>query len=177
MSTANQKLGYLEYCQLAEDGNVHEIMDGDHYMNPPPSPYHQAILGNLHFQLYAQVKSKGLGQVFVAPTDVQLSAHDIVQPDIVVILNERQDIVTPSRIVGSPNLVVEILSDSTASRDKQLKMQLYRRSCIPEYWLVDAKAKRVTQLVFQANDYVEFGRYSRRAFFSCTTWKGFCQLP
>ena len=74
------KLGYREYCCFPDDGWRHEIIDGDHVMTPAPSTSHQTVSKRLQHQLYMQVELAGLGLVFNAPVDVQLTEHDIVQP-------------------------------------------------------------------------------------------------
>src|SRR5260221_13698701 len=79
------KLGYAHYVCFPNDGQRHEIISGDHYVNPAPSSYHQIVAGNLYFQLYSQIKLRGLGTVLFSPIDVQLSDHDIVEPDMVVV--------------------------------------------------------------------------------------------
>ena len=58
------KLTYQDYCRIPEDGQRHEILDGEHFVNPAPIPYHQSVLGELHVQLHAAVQAPGLGRVF-----------------------------------------------------------------------------------------------------------------
>jgi Uma2 family endonuclease len=122
------KLGYAEYVLYPNDGMRHEIIDGDHYMNPAPSTYHQTISKRLQYHLYSKIELAGLGLVFNAPVDVQLSNHDIVQPDLVVLLKGTRARVTPAKINGAPDLLVEILSPSTAANDQHLKRKVYERA-------------------------------------------------
>ncbi|MEM1228699.1 MAG: Uma2 family endonuclease [Planctomycetota bacterium] len=146
MAVGQRKLTYREYSCYPDDGQRHEIIDGVHYMNPAPSTYHQTVSRRLQFQLYSRIELTGLGQVFNAPVDLQLSDHDIVQPDIVVITNDRR-IITPSKIKGVPNLIVEILSPSTVKNDRDLKFSLYEQSLVDEYWIVDPFDHQVEQFV------------------------------
>lgn len=139
------KLGYREYCCFPDDGRRHEIIDGDHYMTPAPSTAHQTVSKRLQHQLYTQVELAGLGLVFNAPVDVQLTDHDIVQPDLVVVLKDRTRMITHTKIVGAPDLVVEILSPSTAAIDTSLKKQLYERMGVGEYWVADPENLRIDQ--------------------------------
>lgn len=134
------RLTYDDYCQYPDDGNRHEIIDGDHYMNPAPVPYHQALSRHIQFQLYAAIELQERGQVIAAPIDVQFSNHDVVQPDLVVVLANNK-IITSSKIEGVPDLIVEILSPSTSQRDEGLKKQLYEQNGVPEYWVVDPDEK------------------------------------
>ena len=130
------KLTYDDYALIPNDGMRHEIIDGRHYMNAAPNPRHQTVSRRIQFQLYEQIELKGLGQVFNAPIDLQLSEIDVVQPDIVVVQKENH-IITTTRIRGVPDLVIEILSPSNRKYDQELKKRLYEQHGIPEYWIVD----------------------------------------
>ncbi len=89
------KLTYEDYVHFPEDGKTHEIIDGEHVMTPAPNTCHQTISRRIQFQLYEQIEKKGLGQVFDAPTDLELSRTDIVQPDLLVVLSEHKRKVSP----------------------------------------------------------------------------------
>ncbi len=152
------KLTYREYVCFPEDGRRHEVISGEHVVNPAPDTYHQTLSRRIQFQLYSQIEQKGLGQVFDAPTDLQLSDHDIVQPDLIVVLRHVPNIITPKKIKGVPDLLVEILSESSANNDRVLKKELYRRSAVPEYWIVDPDDHSIMQFVLQGSEYVLIGR-------------------
>ncbi len=152
--TRSGKLTYKEYRHAPSDGYRHEVIDGEVYMNPAPSPRHQTVSRRLQFQLYGQIELKGLGLVFDAPIDVELARHDIVQPDIVVLIGPNEKLVTATRIRGVPDLVVEILSPSNRDYDVDLKKKMYQRVRVPEYWVVDPEACRVTQFVLRRGKYV-----------------------
>ena len=147
------KLGYAHYVCFPDDGRRHEIIGGDHFVNPAPSTYHQTVSRRLHFQLYTQIELREMGVVFYAPVDVQLSEHDIVQPDLVVVLRARQTIITPSKIKGTPDLIVEIVSPTSAGADRSLKKELYGRSGVPEYWIADPFEHTLEQFVWEAGEY------------------------
>jgi len=159
-STSKRKLRYEDYERIADDGMRHEIIDGKHHMNPAPNPHHQYLSRRIQFQLYTQIELTGLGQVINAPIDVQLSDHDIVQPDLVIVLSERLSIITATRILGAPNLVVEIVSDSTSKNDRTLKKALYCRSKVPEYWIVDPNQRVIQQFVLGDSEYELVGQHS-----------------
>jgi Uma2 family endonuclease len=97
----------------------------------------------IQFQLYEQLEKPGLAEVFNAPTDIHLTEIDVVQPDLAVIDLTRKHIISPKKINAAPDLVVEILSESTAPRDRSLKRDLYQRAGVPEYWIVDPEANEV----------------------------------
>ena len=141
------KLTYDDYVCFPDDGRRHEIIDGDHFVNPAPSTYHQTVSKRLQFQLYSQIELRGLGILFNAPVDVHMSEHDIVQPDLVVILKENQTIITPSKVKGVPDLLVEIISPTSRNSDRQLKRNLYESSGVTEYWIVDPFDHSLDQLV------------------------------
>jgi len=105
---------YADYAALPEDGRHYEILDGVLYMPPSPNVWHQGSGVRFTHHLYQHVEVAGLGRVFAAPFDVELAPNVVVQPDVLVILNEHRDRITPSRIIGPPDLVIEIASPGTA---------------------------------------------------------------
>jgi len=130
-------------------------------MSPAPATKHQKVSRKIHFQLYSQIEMKNLGEVYNAPTDVELGDHDIVQPDIVVVLLEQLAIITPKKILGIPSLVIEILSESNRRFDQVLKFDLYQRSGVPEYWIVDTASESVQQFVLVDGRYVDAGTHCK----------------
>jgi len=149
-----QKWTYKEYAQILEDGLRHEIINGEHFVNPSPNTQHQHVSKRLQYQIYTKIELAGLGVMFDAPMDVQLSETDIVQPDLVVILNENVRKITPTKIKVAPNWVVEILSPSTSGNDQTIKKDLYERSGVTEYWVVDPFEQQVDQWILQNGKYV-----------------------
>ena len=147
------KLGYGHYVCFPDDGRRHEIIDGDHYVNPAPSTYHQTVSKRLQYQLYTQFELADKGLIFSAPADVQLTPHDIVQPDLVVILNSKTQIITPTKIKGIPDLIVEIISPSTSENDRKLKKDLYEKVGVTEYWIADPFEHVIEQWVLQPGGY------------------------
>jgi len=152
MSTGTRKLTYQDYVCFPDDRMRHEIIDGDHYMNPAPSPYHQQVSRRLQFQLYTSIEQAELGVVINAPIDVELTEFNIVQPDLVIVLKQNR-IITPTKVKGTPEHVVEILSPSTASNDRTLKRSLYERTGVKEYWIVDPIEHSVEQMILNDGKY------------------------
>ena len=153
------RLGYREYLCFPQDGQTHEIIRGEHIVNPAPGTYHQTLSRRIQFQLYQQIELSGLGVVYDAPTDLQLSEMNIVQPDLIVVLQRNQTIITPTKIKGIPDLIVEILSTTSEGNDRVLKKGLYRDSGVPEYWVVDPDEHVVEQYVLRAGEYELVGRH------------------
>jgi Uma2 family endonuclease len=83
------------------------------------------------------VKEQSAGEVFIAPYDVLLSEHDIVQPDVLFVSTENSDIVKERGIEGAPDLVAEVVSEGNRRHDEVRKRKLYARHGVPEYWVVD----------------------------------------
>ena len=125
------KLSYDDYLALPDDNNIHEIIDGEHYMSPSPSTYYQTVSRRLQFLLYEAIEPTGGGGVFNAPTDVQLSDYDVVVPDIFVIRAARTQTIAPSRVLGPPDLVIEIISPASAKKDREIKRRLYEQFSVP----------------------------------------------
>jgi Uma2 family endonuclease len=135
---AGAGLTYEDLVNLPEDGKRYEILDGDLVVTASPLTRHQRVSRNLEFVLHGYVREHGLGEVFDAPIDVLLDRHTIVVPDLVFVSNARSAIVQRHGIVGVPDLLVEILSPSTADRDRDTKAKLYARFGVDHYWIVDA---------------------------------------
>ena len=150
------KLSYEDYALIPDDGRRHEIIDGDHVMSPAPKTKHQRLVGDLFFYLSAHVRERGLGEVFVAPFDVLLSDHDIVQPDVVFVSDARLGIVDEDNCKGAPDLVIEVLSGSTRRRDLIEKRKRYETFGVAEYWVVDPDVDAVQTFRPDAD-----GRYQR----------------
>ncbi len=131
------RLTYEDYCLLPSDGRRHEIIDGELYVTAAPFRRHQKVLANLLYYLIDFVKSHDLGEVYSAPFDVAFSRYDVVQPDILYVSKARISIITEKNVQGAPDLVVEVLSESTAKIDRTTKLKLYARSRVREYWIID----------------------------------------
>ena len=155
------KLTYEDFLQFPEDGKRHELIDGVHYVNAAPVPYHQLLSGRLFAELYLQIAKTRIGTVFAAPIDVELSRHDVVEPDLLVISAENSRIIGAQRIQGAPDLVVEILSPSTSSYDRRQKFDLYERARISEYWIVDPESSTIDQYWLDHERYAHVGRFGR----------------
>lgn len=138
------KLTYDDFVLFPDDGQRHELIDGEHYVTPSPNTKHQCIVGVLHGLIWGYLESHPIGQVFSAPFDVVFSVFDIVEPDLLYLSRESAaKALTPDNVKGVPDLVVEIVSKATRKRDETIKRQLYEQSGVSEYWLVDPKIERV----------------------------------
>lgn len=134
-------LSYDDYCLLPDDGKRYELFNGELIVTPAPEPKHQQVLRNLFRLLDAYVHTHNLGEILFAPIDVILSNTTVVQPDMVFIHKKHLHRISKRGIEGPPDLAVEILSPTTAQRDRTVKLKLYARFKIPHYWITDLDTK------------------------------------
>jgi len=106
-------------------------------VTPSPQTPHQRAVIRLSARLWQFVDSHKLGEVFGAPFDVVFSEFDVVEPDLLYISNARANVLTNKNVQGAPDLVVEVLSESTARVDRSIKLKLYGKFGVQEYWIID----------------------------------------
>jgi Uma2 family endonuclease len=147
------KLTYEDYCALPDDGKRYEIIDGDLLATPSPVTKHQRASINLVFLIESYLRSRPLGELFAAPFDVLLDSHTIVVPDLVYVRNENRNVLTDKNIQGAPDLVIEILSPSTARVDRVLKLRKFADRGVAHYWIVDPAAETLEALEWAEGSY------------------------
>ena len=165
-------LTYEDYCALPDDGRRYEILDGDLSMTPSPSVPHQGFAGNLFVVLHAHIRRHAAGEILIAPVDAILAKTTVVVPDLVFVSRERLGIVTSRGVEGAPDLVVEILSPGTASRDRVEKAQIYARYGVRHYWLADPDARALEVYELAGGQYRETARLAAGATFTPTLFPG-----
>jgi Uma2 family endonuclease len=146
------RLTCRDILALPNDLLRHELIDGEHIVSPAPGTRHQVVLLNLASHLHLFVRERRPGSVLAAPFDVVLSEHDIVEPDLIYLSAKRaRRQLDEKRLVGPPELAVEVLSPSTRRLDETRKLHLYERFGVGEYWLVDPDNEtiRIHRLVRQ----------------------------
>ncbi len=136
----HKKHTYSDYSALPE-GSPYQLIDGELILTPAPVPEHQRIGLNIKIALATFLTKKDLGQIFDAPIDVYFGENETYQPDIIYISKERRHIIGEKKIEGAPDVVVEILSPSTAYYDLKHKKRIYESSGVREYWIVDPDEK------------------------------------
>jgi Uma2 family endonuclease len=154
---------YERYAQIPDDGQRYEVIYGVLFMAPAPTIGHQGVSSHLLGRLMQYVEFAGKGRVFHAPCDVELAPDVVVQPDIVVVLNDNLEILTPSRIIGARDLVIEIASPSTAAYDRRTKQDAYARAGVREYWLVDPATRTIELMMLEHGAYRVVGVYQNQA--------------
>jgi Uma2 family endonuclease len=161
--STRQRWTYAEFARLPSEGSTrYEVVDGEVCVTPSPTSRHQRLVGKLVTLLTAFAESHRLGTIFPAPLDVLLGEGDYVQPDILFVRKGRPHLLTARGVEGPPDLVVEILSPSTAARDRGIKLGRYRLHGVPEYWIVDPDADTVEvwRLAEDASDAILLDRES-----------------
>jgi Uma2 family endonuclease len=145
MSTqpAVRRWTYDEFVRLPNDGNRYEIIGGELYVTPSPTLMHQKTVTRLVAALVPFVEANGLGELYVGPVDILFAEGDYLTPDLVFVRADRTAILKERGVEGAPDLVVEVLSPSTAGRDRTLKRERYAAFGVAEYWVVDAGRRRI----------------------------------
>ena len=131
---------YSDYARLPDDGNRYEVIDGELLVTPAASPGHQHVSFRLAMELHAYVSRHSLG-LMLQDVDLLFQTGQFLRPDILVVPESSRPGITRRGIEMAPSLVVEILSPSTASRDRGVKAKLYARFGVEEYWIVDPDAR------------------------------------
>ena len=151
---------YGDYLTWPEDVR-YELIDGIAYlMAPAPTPRHQDIAGAVYVQLHNKLGDSRC-RVLIAPVDVVLARADeadervdtVVQPDVLVVCDPEK--IGEKRVRGAPDLVVEVLSPSTAGHDMVLKRRIYEQAGVREYWLIHPTDRVLTVYRLEGR---EFGK-------------------
>ncbi len=138
------RLTYADLREMPEDGWRYELLEGEIVGSPAPAVRHQKAVAALALFLGEAVKV-GAGTLLFAPTDVVLDPDwNALEPDLLFIARDRAAYLeTETHIQGAPDLVVEVLSPRSASRDLGAKHTVYARYGVRHYWVVDPEAETV----------------------------------
>jgi len=146
---ALSSITWQDVQQMPDDGKRYEAIKGDLYVTPAPTVRHQRVMLRLYRALYRLLEEPGYGEVFCAPLGVEFPATgEGVQPDLLFVSRERRGIIADAWLQGAPDIVAEVLSPSTSSRDRGIKRRLYERQGVVEYWIVDAENDAVDVWTF-----------------------------
>ena len=107
------------------------------------------------------------------PVDTVFADDTVLQPDLAVVLDEHRDMIRKGRLFGAPDFVIEILSPSTASRDRREKRAVYARQQLREYWLVDPKRARIEVFVLESGNLVKKAEHDQGEARSLAVLPGF----
>lgn len=153
-----------EYYQLPEyeQQDLIELINGEVVISMPPILKHQDIVREILI-LFALIARKLGGKAYASPIEVRLDEYNVFEPDVLYIQADNLAITQQDekRIIGVPNLIVEVLSPSTAKFDRQEKYQAYEKHGVNEYWIVDPVYE-----VVEVWNLGEDGRYIRHGAFA-----------
>ena len=166
------KYTYEDYLNTPE-GERYELIDGELILVASPNEEHQIASIELASLMHNHAKAGDLGRVFHAPFDIVFSDTEVVQPDIMFISKEREKIRTGANVQGAPDLVVEILSPSSVSRDWNYKRELYAKYGVEEYWIADPVHKMVSVMLLRDGVLELAGTYVEGDTVTSTALEGF----
>ena len=152
---AKKPFTYEDYVQLPEEpGYRFEVLEGCLFKDPSPVTRHQRCSIRLQGFLidYFHSADPG-GEILSAPLDVILSERTVLQPDLLYIPSHSAEVLDHPYIDIPPEMVIEILSQSTARKDRIHKMDVYRKAKIPHYWIVDPDAKTIEAFALREDHY------------------------
>lgn len=153
---------YEDYLTWSDKEKI-EIIEGEIFsMSPAPLRIHQEVLFEIATKIKNHIsKNNGKFKVYIAPFDVRFydeskeykEIKNVVQPDISVICNENK--LDDRGCIGSPDMIVEIVSPSNASVDYIYKLNLYNKYKVKEYWIVNPRNKSI--IVYKLNESGQYG--------------------
>lgn len=145
---------YADIAQLPEwpEGPLVEIISGDLFLNPSPTPNHQRIIRNVLRYLDRFVHNRNMGEVLSSPIDVYFTEKNYVIPDLVFVSTSNLGIIQDKHIRGSPDLIVEVVSTDRA-KDYISKKKLYEEAGVREYWIIDNAGSEIVVYTLGGNEF------------------------
>lgn len=132
-----------EFCCLVPDGQKADLLDGVIYMASPDTRRSDRLGGFIKFLLQGYAETQGLGEVYGSRFAFEISQFRAPEPDVAFVRTERLHLVSERRMVGGPDIAVEIVSRDSRQRDYGEKKQLYAEAGVTEYWMIDPLQRRV----------------------------------
>lgn len=166
-----QTLTADEFLALPESNLPHELIEGVLYVAPAPDTDHQYIVRNVVIYLALL----GDGETLLSPIDVKLDENTVLQPDVLWLASDAKSKVTTRYVMGSPDLVVEILSPRTARRDRSEKYDLYEKHGVKEYWIIDIEGRYLEVFNLDGEKFVRTGIFGPEQTFQSPVLKA--QVP
>jgi len=169
----SEKLSPLARFLLLPEGAPYQLINGELVITPAPIPVHQLIVMELALAMTLFVKKQQCGQVLTAPLDVYIDDDNILQPDILFISRDRENIIGKKMIESAPDLIVEVLSPGTARYDLEEKYQAYERGGVREYWIVDPEKQSIALFVLTEGRFIQQTIISDQKLVRSTVLPGF----
>ncbi len=136
------KMTYEEFMAWSDEDTYAEWVDGEVIVHMPPKPIHQELAVFLIELLGLFTKFFGLGNIYTAPLQMKLPNGPGREPDILFVSKDHAARVIEDRLDGPADLVIEIISDDSVSRDREDKFYEYEAGGVPEYWILDPRPNR-----------------------------------
>lgn len=147
---------YHDLDRLPDELERYELWEGELIMSPSPTMAHQEIVMRLIKRFVLHDPDNERGQYLTAPADVVLRENITVQPDVFWIASGRTDIIAHERVMGAPDLCIEVLSRSSIEADQERKPRYYADAGVREYWLLDPVAQTVTVYALGSNTHTVY---------------------
>ncbi len=174
IKTRKKILTYDDYVALTPpDSGNYELHNGKIIYMASPTPRHQDVAMNLSARMFLHASNKDLGKVYQAPLDIKFDEINTFQPDIIFISKKHLSIVGKKKIEGTPDLVVEILSESNKPKEMSYKKYIYESYLVKEYWLVNLEKLTVTVYHNTDGELLPFGIFSRNDSIESKVLSGF----
>ncbi len=138
---------YMAQTPPSHRGRRYQLIEGELIAMAGPNEPHQVFIGDLFVEVRTQTRTLGIGEARISPFDVAIDEHNTFQPDMLFVSNERRQIFDGHGVTGAPDVVVEVLSESTRRRDFTVKLPVYGRSGVREAWMADLRAATVAKYV------------------------------
>jgi Uma2 family endonuclease len=155
-----RRLTWDDLLRMPEAHEIREIVDGELFMTPSPSPRHQSVVLAIGSLLLAWSQAHG-GRAFIAPLDVVLDRQNVVEPDVLLFRQGRLGPIGDGYPTVAPDVAVEVSSPSTRGRDRIVKRALYERFGVAEYWIVDLDEEIIEVYTLRSGHYHEPIRFVR----------------
>ncbi len=138
---------YLRLTPPSHRGVRYQLIEGELVKMAGPNDPHQVFIGELYFAARSQIGAPGAFEIRISPFDVAIDEHNTFQPDLLFVSNERRHIFDGHGVTGAPDVVVEVLSESTRQRDFDIKLPVYGRNGVREAWMADLRAETVSKYI------------------------------
>ena len=138
---------YMRLTPPSHRGVRYQLIEGELVKMAGANQPHQVFVGELYFAARLQIGSPGAFEIRLPPFDVYVDEHNTFQPDLLLVSDERRHILEHQGVTGAPDVVVEVLSESTRGRDFNLKLPVYGRNGVREAWMADLRVQTVSKYV------------------------------
>lgn len=171
-----QKASYKDFVELTTDSEErYEYIDGEIFLLASPKTTHQRVLADLFAQFYHWFQGKSCTPM-IAPYDITLKKADdqinVVQPDLMVICDLEEKLDAQDYYQGVPSLIVEVISESTRSKDMIKKLELYMSCGVEEYWIVNPMNKEISIYLFEEQNIAKNKTYKENEIVQSFLYEG-----